>query len=78
MINFQAKKQLVHTTPWDCFWVNDFPLFEPSEIDEDSDTISWQSTHHPFTAPFDKDLKILQDSQSELNVEKLKAMTAQV
>ncbi|CAF0754292.1 unnamed protein product [Didymodactylos carnosus] len=39
---------------WSFLWVTDFPLFT-----YDSQTSSLESTHHPFTAPIDEHLAIL-------------------
>lgn len=39
---------------WDLLWVVDFPLVAWNE-----DEKRWDSTHHPFTAPLDEDLHLL-------------------
>ena len=40
---------------WNFLWVVDFPLFEYDEGEK-----RWASRHHPFTAPVDEDLAILE------------------
>ena len=40
---------------WNFLWVVDFPLFEYDEGEK-----RWASRHHPFTAPVDEDLSILE------------------
>ena len=40
---------------WDFLWVVDFPMFDYDETDK-----TWVSSHHPFTAPADEDIPILE------------------
>ncbi|KAG1055872.1 hypothetical protein G6F43_002192 [Rhizopus delemar] len=43
------------SNPYKFLWVESFPLFSPDE----AGLRTWQSTHHPFTAPFDQDIPLL-------------------
>ncbi|KAG0192704.1 hypothetical protein DFQ28_008211 [Apophysomyces sp. BC1034] len=51
----QKKGFLTFNNPYKFLWVESFPLFTPDE----QGVRTWQSTHHPFTAPFDKDIHLL-------------------
>ena len=45
---------LIPPNQWNLLWVLDFPL-----VEWDDEEKRWTSTHHPFTAPFDEDLPLL-------------------
>jgi aspartyl-tRNA synthetase len=45
---------LIPANRWDLLWVIDFPIVEWNE-----DENRWDSTHHPFTAPVDEDIPLL-------------------
>jgi len=45
---------LIPDDRWDLLWVVDFPLFV-----WDDEENRWCSTHHPFTAPMDEDIALL-------------------
>ena len=40
---------------WQPLWMVDFPL-----VERDRESGRWQSTHHPFTAPRDEDVELLE------------------
>ena len=46
---------LIPKDRWDLLWVVDFPLFK-----WDDEGKRWASVHHPFTAPLDDDLALLE------------------
>jgi aspartyl-tRNA synthetase len=48
------KENLIPEGRWDLTWVTDFPLF-----DWNSDEKRWDPVNHPFTAPRDEDLPLL-------------------
>jgi aspartyl-tRNA synthetase len=49
------KRNLVREGSWELTWVTDFPLF-----DWNVDEKRWDSVNHPFTAPREEDLAILE------------------
>ena len=53
--------QLKPARPWDLLWVVDFPLFEWHEEEK-----RYYSTHHPFTAPRDEDLEMLDSAPGKV------------
>ena len=51
-----AKKlNLIPEGRWELLWVTDFPLF-----DWNADERRWDSVNHPFTAPREEDLQLLE------------------
>jgi aspartyl-tRNA synthetase len=49
------KLGLIDRSKWSFLWIAEFPLFEWSEEEK-----RWAAVHHPFTAPRDEDLELLQ------------------
>ena len=49
---------------WDLLWVIDFPALEWNE-----DENRWDSPHHPFTAPFDEDIPLLDTDPGKVRSE---------
>jgi aspartyl-tRNA synthetase len=57
-----AKKQhLIPDHRWELLWVTDFPLF-----DWNADERRWDSVNHPFTAPREEDLHLLQSAPGQV------------
>jgi len=59
-VHLGHKFDLIPEERWSFTWITDFPLFET----DDSGQIG--SIHHPFTAPVDEDVKILEDRPLEV------------
>jgi len=49
------KRNLIDERRWELLWVTDFPLFEWN-----ADEQRWDSVNHPFTAPREEDLPLLE------------------
>ncbi len=58
------KLGLVDRSKWAFLWVSDFPLVEWSEEDK-----RWRAVHHPFTAPNDADLPLLESAPGRVRSE---------
>jgi aspartyl-tRNA synthetase len=54
-LHLGAKLDLVDRSRWAFLWIADFPLFEWSAEEK-----RWEAVHHPFTAPRDEDLDLLE------------------
>lgn len=54
-LHLGEELQLIHQEKWEPLWVVDFPLLE-----YDSETQRYVALHHPFTAPRDEDIELLQ------------------
>lgn len=58
--NFLGRKLgLVDDSIYRFVWITDFPMFEYDETEK-----RYQAMHHPFTAPFDEDLDLLESDPS--------------
>ncbi|MEO8681942.1 MAG: aspartate--tRNA ligase [Vicinamibacterales bacterium] len=55
------KENLVPEGKWELTWVTDFPLF-----DWNADEKRWDSVNHPFTAPREEDLHMLQSDPGKV------------
>jgi aspartyl-tRNA synthetase len=49
------RRNLIDETRLNFLWVTDFPLVEWNEEEK-----RWDAMHHPFTAPFDEDLPLME------------------
>jgi aspartyl-tRNA synthetase len=57
-----AKKQnLIPEGRWELLWITDFPLF-----DWNADERRWDSVNHPFTAPREEDLAMLESDPGKV------------
>lgn len=56
-----ADLELNQTGEWKFTWITDFPLLE-----EDEDAGRWVAVHHPFTAPKDEDLSLLETNPGQV------------
>ena len=55
------KENLIREGAWELTWVTDFPLF-----DWNVDEKRWDSVNHPFTAPREEDLPLLQSDPGKV------------
>ncbi|MEM1069776.1 MAG: amino acid--tRNA ligase-related protein, partial [Planctomycetota bacterium] len=51
---------LIDDKELNCSWVTEFPMF-----DRDEETGRWVAMHHPFTAPLDSDLPLLEEDPQD-------------
>ncbi len=52
---------VIPSDEWNLLWVVDFPLVEWNEEDQ-----RWTSTHHPFTAPFEDDIPLIESDPGKV------------
>ncbi len=55
------KESLIPEGKWELTWVTDFPLF-----DWNTDEKRWDSVNHPFTAPRDEDLHLIESDPGKV------------
>jgi aspartyl-tRNA synthetase len=58
------KLGLVDRSRWNFVWIADFPLFEWSAEEK-----RWGAVHHPFTAPRDEDLVMLESAPGRMRAQ---------
>ena len=63
-LHLGEKLGLVDRSRWAFLWIADFPLFE-----WDAEARRWQSMHHPFTAPRDEDLPLLESDPGRIRAQ---------
>jgi aspartyl-tRNA synthetase len=55
------KRNLIPDGRWELLWITDFPLF-----DWNADERRWDSVNHPFTAPREEDLHLLESDPGKV------------
>jgi aspartyl-tRNA synthetase len=60
-LNAAKKENLIPEGKWELTWVTDFPLF-----DWNADEKRWDSVNHPFTAPREEDLHLLESDPGKV------------
>jgi aspartyl-tRNA synthetase len=60
-LNVAKKENLIPEGKWELLWVTDFPLF-----DWNADERRWDSVNHPFTAPREEDLHMLESDPGKV------------
>lgn len=60
-LELARKFNLIDENRWDLLWVTDFPLLEYSPEEK-----RYVAMHHPFTAPKDEDLSLLESDPSKV------------
>ncbi len=66
-LHIGKKYKLIDESKWDIFWVVDFPLME-----WDDEEGRFVSLHHPFTAPKDEDIHLLEKALKTQDLEEQK------
>jgi aspartyl-tRNA synthetase len=60
-LNVAKKENLIPEGKWELCWLTDFPLF-----DWNADEKRWDSVNHPFTAPREEDLHLLESDPGKV------------
>ncbi len=60
-LELARRLDLIDKNSFDFIWITDFPLFE-----YDADAKRYAAIHHPFTAPFENQIDLLQDNPGEV------------
>ena len=60
-LHLGAALDLIDQAAFSCAWITDFPLFQFSPDEQ-----RWVSEHHPFTAPAEQDLALLDSSPGDI------------
>ncbi len=60
-LHIARKQNLVTDGRWELLWITDFPLF-----DWNADQQRWDSVNHPFTAPREEDLALLESDPGKV------------
>ena len=58
---WRRRKNLIPEGKWELTWITDFPLF-----DWNADEKRWDSVNHPFTAPREEDLHMLESDPGKV------------
>lgn len=60
-LTLAQKFNLIKKDDFKFLWVTDFPLFKYNDEEK-----RWESEHHPFTAPFEEDLALIETDPSRV------------
>jgi aspartyl-tRNA synthetase len=60
-LELARREKWIPDGKWNMLWIVDFPLLEFS-----ADENRWVSRHHPFTAPLDEDLELLESQPGKV------------
>jgi aspartyl-tRNA synthetase len=63
-LHLGAKLDLIDRSRWAFLWIAEFPLFEWNAEDK-----RWEAVHHPFTAPRDEDLAMLESEPGRVRAQ---------
>ena len=63
-LHLGAKLDLIDRSRWAFLWIAEFPLFEWNAEDK-----RWEAVHHPFTAPRDEDLAMIESEPGRVRAQ---------